>query len=552
MKHINKSVEFLKDRNYQSLKDYVYNHPDVVFEQDCDGLCLIHHCALDVNLPPSFFYVLEDLGCDFNVISKDKRTAFGIIGNDPASKFNTLNLFKYRGAKMLPEELFTFYISSAYSNRIRMEHIHSNKKNINRKGNNGYTWLHHAVIIANIKIVKELVALGADVNAVADNGQSVFDVIMYRSPSEQAYAKNYLRALGAKNTFIHEMVEVIKKRSRGIIKVLSEHPEYICWRDFNGNTLLHLALRYGCELDIVKFMVECGISPNFMNNNMQSCIFEIMNCNKDVTEYIISYTDDINMIDKFNRTSLYWALTSNNPESALLLLENGANPNIVIDGNETVLDIAYVWAGPVIARKLKNIWGAKKYSDLKKEGKVPPVSGCIEYNNLKAKDMPKLMIDGNDKIIEILKANPEFLNWRSDDGNNLLHLACLFACSKTVIKFLNKHIDVNIQNNAGQLPLHLAFKQDSDIFTFLNKKGANFNSKDKLGHTPLFQFVIEHEYDNAMALLELGADPNIVFPEKKTVLDYLIENEGEYDPFYPDLFIQDHKAKTYNELNSDL
>jgi ankyrin repeat protein len=87
-------------------------------------------------------------------------------------------------------------------------------------------------------------------------------------------------------------------------------------------------------------------------------------------------------------------------------------------------------------------------------------------------------------------------------------------CELKTIKAVAEKADINMQDNLGQSPLHLALsKQKEDIFQYLLEKNADVNvggSKENLkNQTVLYLAVTRGREDLVQKLLEKGADPNI-------------------------------------------
>ncbi|HEX8738442.1 MAG TPA: ankyrin repeat domain-containing protein [Pyrinomonadaceae bacterium] len=98
-------------------------------------------------------------------------------------------------------------------------------------------------------------------------------------------------------------------------------------------------------------------------------------------------------------------------------------------------------------------------------------------------------------------------------GETALTFAVANAELNTV-KAVAEKTDINMQDDLGQSPLHLALsKQKEEIFNYLLEKGADINiggAKEKLrNQTVLYLAVTRAREDLVQKLLEKGADPNI-------------------------------------------
>lgn len=108
-------------------------------------------------------------------------------------------------------------------------------------------------------------------------------------------------------------------------------------------------------------------------------------------------------------------------------------------------------------------------------------------------------------------------NSKNRVGETALTFAVANAELKTV-KAVAEKADLNLQDNLGQSPLHLALsKQKEEVFDFLLGKNADVNvpgAKDKLkNQTALYLAVSLGNEDLVRKLLDKGADPNIADSE---------------------------------------
>ncbi|HEX8368955.1 MAG TPA: ankyrin repeat domain-containing protein [Pyrinomonadaceae bacterium] len=104
-------------------------------------------------------------------------------------------------------------------------------------------------------------------------------------------------------------------------------------------------------------------------------------------------------------------------------------------------------------------------------------------------------------------------NTKNARGETALTFAVGNAELNTVKAIAGK-ADLNMQDNLGQAPLHLALsKQKEEIFDYLLEKNADVNvggAKEKLkNQTVLYLAVTRGREDLVQKLLDKGADPNI-------------------------------------------
>jgi uncharacterized protein len=104
-------------------------------------------------------------------------------------------------------------------------------------------------------------------------------------------------------------------------------------------------------------------------------------------------------------------------------------------------------------------------------------------------------------------------NAKNEKGETALTYAIQNKDPK-IVKALLEKADVNLQDDAGNSPIHLAVKNEKDeIFDWLLEKNADVNVGGAAGktknQTALYAAVLRDREDLARRLIERGANPNI-------------------------------------------
>lgn len=95
----------------------------------------------------------------------------------------------------------------------------------------------------------------------------------------------------------------------------------------------------------------------------------------------------------------------------------------------------------------------------------------------------------------LLDNDPSLISVRDQNGNSALHYAVSVSDDDLLIELIKRYpnINVNVQNNNGTSPVHIAAeKQNLNALRILLKSGANFELKTNMGSTPLLLAVFKN------------------------------------------------------------
>lgn len=218
------------------------------------------------------------------------------------------------------------------------------------------------------------------------------------------------------------------------------------------------------------------------------------------TQYLIAQGTDVNASFKCY-TPLHCAAFGDSPETAMILLNNGAkvhalttNPN---NCHESVLHCA-VRANAIACVRLFTAEGADV--------------GQVEYSGMSPIHLSADL--GHPQCIKIMmEAKGVNVNAKTREKDlTALHLAAEGGYVDCIECLLEKGADANLKNHRGQTPLHLAARaQALDCVEVLLRKGnSNPNVGDYDKRTPLHAAVCKaaRSYDIIEILVSWGADVN--------------------------------------------
>uniref|UniRef100_A0ABD2WWK9 Uncharacterized protein n=1 Tax=Trichogramma kaykai TaxID=54128 RepID=A0ABD2WWK9_9HYME len=228
------------------------------------------------------------------------------------------------------------------------------------------------------------------------------------------------------------------------------------YTDDYGYTHFHIACEYGRDEIVVKKFLDHGQDPN--------CI-----------------------VPKIGDSPLHLALRAENKELAILLLRNGADPNL---------------------------------ANSKRETSLHGISELYFYE-----DIAKVFFEISDENHLYLQVNA-----RDSNGDTPLHIAMQSSHEKMIELLLRNGADPNMVNNEGSTPLHFfivtpsPFGKEELLKTFFRINGelnrpVQVDAKDKLGRTPLQLAVImkifpQHTFFKNSANFEKHWVNNVEFATK--------------------------------------
>ena len=233
-----------------------------------------------------------------------------------------------------------------------------------------------------------------------------------------------------------------------------------------GNTALHIASTVANE-DILSLLLEKNADPNIQNMAGNTSLHTAckMNAPKIVKRLLQDSRINVNLKNAVEgNTALHIASTVANEDILSLLLEKNADPNIQNMAGNTPLQIACKMNAPKIVKRL--LQDSRINANLK--------------NTL--------------------------------EGNTAMHIASTLAIDDILSLLLEKYADPNIQNMAGDTPLHIACKMNAPkiVRRLLQDIRINMNLKNTVeGNTAMHIASTLASEDILSILLAKYADPNI-------------------------------------------
>ncbi|XP_067233966.1 transient receptor potential cation channel subfamily A member 1b isoform X2 [Chanodichthys erythropterus] len=345
-----------------------------------------------------------------------------------------------------------------------------------------------------------------------------------------------------------------KGKASAIDNLIQKSPEQLSFRDENGASPLHYASAGG-NVDIIRLIVST-VGP-----------------------------EELNVQDEQDRTPLHWAVEKDQQQSCELLLELGADPNILNSAMMGLLHLAVTkrynhlvevllscdrtdvnlegdlgntpamlacsnnnyqalhslfkhGAKMCIQNKLGHyaihtvaFAGAKEAMELVlKIGEELGISPSVHINYLdKTKSSPLHLAvrGGNIEVIKLCIIKGARVDQQQCDKSTALHFACTqgaLEAVKIMLSSYNRVEDIiNIRDGANQTPLHRATLFDHvALAEYLISKGAEIDCIDCKGLSPLLMASNCGAWKTVAFLLSIGADFKVKDKAGRNFLHFVI------------------------------
>ncbi|KAL7297970.1 hypothetical protein TKK_0008983 [Trichogramma kaykai] len=291
-------------------------------------------------------------------------------------------------------------------------------------------------------------------------------------------------------------------------------PVQVNAQDRLGRTLLHVALSRG-HINWVKFLLRNGADPNLANNDGLTPLHFLSKSEygDKMAETFFKICDEkyqtlqINAQDKIGKTPLHYTLSNGCKKQILrVLLRKGADSNLADE-----------------------------------EGLTPTHVVCKRNND---DELAELFFEINDDNQQIVQVNTQDkLGWTP------LHYALANNGKNSIRALLRRGVSPNLVNAEGSTPLHIVNKRGKNSLVLAKilfemcenrRQLVQVNVQDNLGNTPLHLSEAALNDDVSKLLLRKDADPNVVNKEGLTPLHIICDESHDFG-----------LAKTFFKINDD-
>ncbi len=330
---------------------------------------------------------------------------------------------------------------------------------LNVRNSAGQSPLHMAIEQEREQIVDILVSRGADIFVTDIQGVTPFDIAIFKS------AKLTEKLLGATN---------------------------INASDNKGNTLLHIALAAHAPTDIIRLLIDRGITISARNKEGETALHIAVRDNlKDSGELLLVRGADLFANNAEGISPLYLAAYAQAgfPEWFLNTVSMEARDG---QGNSILHYIANYRRNnliPLIIQKGINV-------EIKNATGETPLFSAVKGDS--PSTVQTLIDNGADPLA------------RDALGNTALHAAVRWNVKGAIDSLLQAKIDINARNMSGKTALHEAVRLGiADIEIVLENFGADVDARDSQGNSPLHEAIQAGQIASIERLLNQGSNPSM-------------------------------------------
>ncbi|WAH71140.1 ankyrin repeat protein [Eptesipox virus] len=418
-------------------------------------------------------------------------------------------------AHIYPLHACIFYKESM---RVAKHIITKQNRGINTATNfNNITALHYAVYCNNFEMVKFLIEeCGENINNVDSENYNAIAYAFFGKGYENVELLEYLIKKGINmdscNLLLHMVVNT-KNDTSFLVEFLVKHGACVNCKnlygvspimlatyngnitlvklliklganindvDVNGNTLFHMLRLHPTTINLVKLFLEKGLDINAQNKNGDTPLHVL--CSKTLlnthVKFYIDNGANVNAQNKNGDTPLHVYFKSNTNKNIFkniikVFTDSNIDLSIVNTNNQSALTQYIIDARMASLNIIEML--CKKEFDVNYKyglGKIPMLSILIH----------KCLYDS---VKFWLSKYPDTINVQDDDGNYPIHYAALHFKSNILILFIDLKNDINVTNNIGETPLHLAvyYNNIKNVQLLLNHGARCTTTND--GHSVL-------------------------------------------------------------------
>ncbi len=351
----------------------------------------------------------------------------------------------------------------------------------------GWYPIHIATILGNQEMLKILIRNDADVNSklkIEDGCTPLhLNYNFYRSPRITDKNRQKITRILVENGADPSVEDrygrtplyyAMEAGFRKITDLLYDWKIAVSSKDKDGRRLLHVCATHGYE-EIASDLITYGADPNIRDNKGRTPLhLASANGHLTIVKLLLESDADFKIVSDASGTPLHCAAGAGNMSILKLLLDNGSDSEIVTPNAGTPFHRALCGRHYHIAEYLIKL------------GIDPDIEDDLGRNAMDSVIFPCLFADIPSLIetFDFLIALGSDVNHKDLEGRTVLFTALGLHSEPVISKLIDYGAEVNIQDNEGTTPLHLAAVCNHVACGILLSHGADHTIRDHKGQTP--------------------------------------------------------------------
>ena len=411
--------------------------------------------------------------------------------------------------------------SSTSGKSLVVQFLIDNGAEIEAVDNLGQTALHLAAKLMNFVLIKLLVHAGADINARDKNGNTPLLLLI---------------------TSYFQFDDI------SMVKFLVEINKNVSIKNNEGNTLLHLATRSPQGSIFISYLLSLGANVFDKNKNDETPLHfaagkvklyhtnALRNEDDSIMKLLIAANSDVHVRNIYGETPLCFAVKQDNLNFVKLLIENGAELNTSNINGDTPMHLAarltkqytsghmlkYLLEMAPSLLQVRNIYGETPYQIALRyhEEAANEMKPYVTEEHVGSKIHPGLnpfhraIRENNFEMEEAILNRPGFVDEKDCFGKNAIwHAACVGN-----IVLIEHLLDKGVELDSTAFHAASSFGHKHVIQFFIDK-GIDIQVQDFMGKSALHYAIHHRQYEMAVFLIEKG-------------IDVLHEDKCSQDAFY--------------------
>ena len=323
--------------------------------------------------------------------------------------------------------------------------IHKYKADLNIQDNSNNTPLHVAVSEGNDEVAMALIELGCNIDFKGQWGKSVLHI-------------------------------ACERENASLVRTLvCDYKADLNAQDDSNNTPwpLHVAVS-ACRYEVAVTLLELGCSTNVKGQSGKSALH--LACERGsvslVRTLVHDYKADLNSQDSSNNTPLHVAVSADEGEVAVALLELGCSTNVKGQSGKSALHLACERGSAGLVRTLVRDYKA----DLNSQDSSNNTPLHVAASSARREEVAMILIQEFCCRIDITNSS----------GESVLHSACGSGCTE-VVTLISKSISPLVVDLDGNTPLHMCARsgQIGCIEALLQETNNPIFMRNKLGFSAM-------------------------------------------------------------------